>query len=109
MKSSLYLPIVVFVLLLLSVNQGVGVISLDENIRLGVQSLWCKNLNNLIIAVTSFGAEFSVFASLVFVVVYFSWEEASYIYQILPNWIVWLYIFIRIDQSNHWSREAHQV
>lgn len=80
MNRLLYLSIVVFLLLLLSVNQGVGVIYLDDNIRVGVQSLWGNNLNNLIIGITDFGAEFSVFASLAFVVIYFSWKrQAIYI------------------------------
>lgn len=77
MNRLLYSSILVFLILLLSVNQGIGVVHLDENIRLGVQSLWGKRLNNLIISITDFGAEFSVFASLVLVVLYFSWNKQS--------------------------------
>lgn len=77
MNRLLYSSIIVFIVLLLAVNQGLGVIQLDENIRLGVQNLWGQKLNNLVIAITDFGAEFSVFASLLFVVFYFAWQKRS--------------------------------
>ncbi len=77
MNKLLYLSLIVFVLLLLSVNQGVVVIQLDENIRLGLQNIWNKNLNEWIIKITDFGAETSVFLSLVVVVLFFAWKKET--------------------------------
>lgn len=72
MNRLLYLSITVFFALLLSVNQGVGIIHLDEDIRLWVQNFWSPSLNQIILAITDFGAEISVFISLLLVVIYFS-------------------------------------
>lgn len=71
MNRVLYISILIFFSLLLSVNQGVAVIHIDDDIRLWVQNLWSPSLNKFILAITDFGAEISVFLSLILVIVYF--------------------------------------
>lgn len=75
MNKILYACILVFLTLLTSVSQGFGVVGLDESMRLKVQELWSEDLNKVIIAITDFGAEFSVFLSLLLTILYFGFNR----------------------------------
>lgn len=75
MKKTLYGSVLVFLVLLISVSQGFGIVHLDDSMRLKVQELWSEDLNKIIIAITDFGAEFSVFLSLILTVLYFGFKR----------------------------------
>lgn len=75
MNRLLYLSILVFAILLFSVNQEVGIVHLDDDIRQKIQEIWSPSLNKLIIWITDFGAEFSVFLSLIIVCIYFGFKK----------------------------------
>jgi len=77
MNRLLYFSILVFLILLLSVSQDVAVVHLDDDIRYGVQNIWGDNLNRTIIFITDIGAEFSVFVSLILVIIYFVRRKQS--------------------------------
>lgn len=77
MNKILYSSLLLFAILLISVNQEVGIVHLDEDIRQKIQDIWSPNLDYLIIIITDFGAEISVFLSLLFVPIYFGVKKES--------------------------------
>lgn len=79
MNRLLYSSILVFAILLISVNQEVGIVHLDEDIRQKIQGIWGPDLNHMITLITDFGAEISVFLSLLFVCIYFGFKRQGVI------------------------------
>jgi len=75
MRKTLYFSVLVFAVLLISVNQEVGIVHLDEDIRQKIQGLWSPDLNQIIISLTDFGAEPSVVISLLLTVIYFGFKR----------------------------------
>ena len=71
MNRILYSSVLLFAIILISVNQRFVIVDLDDSIRQKVQDLWSPDLNKVIIAITDFGAEASVLLLTLFTLIYF--------------------------------------